>query len=267
LGDNALTGRIVIKGTVVRRKTVLTLVSISIILALIFGYVINNSLIQVTPTEPKIFVGVDIGFGNETVVYNIADTLEGYANLIILGSLTITNDTPTLTRVCDYLYEKGFYFIIYVGFAMEGYLPPRGPDQNFFNSTINKWGNKFLGAYFFDEVGGKQIDQEHPVVIEAQNFSDAANEYINLVNNYLVHYKTYFYGAPKLRLFTSDYALNWFDYLSGYDIVLGEFVANQSRQIAVAQNRGAANTLQHEWGIMITYSKGKLYGIPSTNIR
>jgi hypothetical protein len=41
--------------------------------------------------------------------------------------------------------------------------------------------------------------------------------------------------------------------LFGYNVVLGEFVGNQSRQLAVALCRGAASAQHMEWGTMITW--------------
>jgi hypothetical protein len=238
---------------ILKQKTAIAVSTGLLIIALLFAFVGANLLTNETTSKPQVFLGVDVAFGDEDTVYTIANAVSGYANLIVLGSLTVTNDTEVLTRVCDYLYQKDFYFIIYVGFATEGYLPPRGPDQQFFNNTINRWDNKFLGAYFFDEAGGKQIDQNHPVVFRADNYTQAAKNYVYDINNYLVHYATYYYDAPQMKLFTSDYALYWYDYLSSYDVVFGEFVGNQSRQITVALNRGAAHTLDKEWGIIITY--------------
>ena len=54
-------------------------------------------------------------------------------------------------------------------------------------------------------------------------------------------------------MFTSDYALQWFDYQSGYDVVLTELGWNQSTTQAIAQARGAANLYGKDWGAMITW--------------
>jgi len=56
------------------------------------------------------------------------------------------------------------------------------------------------------------------------------------------------------HLFTADYALYWFDYEAGYDVVLGELGWNYSRQLNVALCRGAATIQNKEWGIMITWT-------------
>ena len=55
------------------------------------------------------------------------------------------------------------------------------------------------------------------------------------------------------RIFTSDYALYWFDYKANYTTVFGEFVGNQSRERHIALCRGAAETFDKDWGTIITW--------------
>lgn len=222
-------------------------------------------------SRPDLFVGVDIGYGDEDVVYKIADAVAGYSNLIILGSLNVTTDPPKLIRVCDYLYQKGFYFIIYVGFSATGYLPPRGQDAEFYNRTAGRWGDKFLGVYLFDELGGKQLDVDQSakplpigaipdLYIEKRNYVYVSEAYTASVIG-AATVSIQWYVPPYPKLFVSDYALYWYDYVSGYDTVFAEFVGNQSRQMAIALCRGAANTLSQnvghstgqEWGAIITW--------------
>ena len=202
--------------------------------------------------EHGVFVGVDVAYGDENDVIRVADAVAGYANLIVLGSLNLTMDTTKLTKACDYLYQKGFYFIVYVGFAKVEYLPPRGPDPQFFSRNAGRWGDKFLGAYFFDEVGGKQIDQANPIVNDALSNSHAAEIFVSGLIGPL-NISVTWYDPPHPKLFVSDYALYWYDYLGGYDAVFGEFVGNQSRQLTVALCRGAAKTFGKDWGVIITW--------------
>jgi hypothetical protein len=205
--------------------------------------------------DPPLYVGIDVAYDDEENVYKVADAVKGYVNLIVLGSLSVTTDTAKLTRVCDYLYNNGFSFIIYIGFNATSpqipYLPPKGPDAQFFTDGKQRWGNKLLGAYVFDEAGGKTIDSPHEIQY-AENYTDAAQQFVAHTNYFLANYSAY-YGSPNLELFTSDYALYWYDYVLGYDIVFGEFVGNQSRQLAVSLTRGAAKAMGKDWGTMITW--------------
>jgi hypothetical protein len=241
----------------IERQTALTITVSVFVFGLLFGLVGVELLTRTeTAKDPELLVGVDLGFGDENDVYRIADVTKEYANLIILGSLNVTNDTAKLTRVCEYLYQNGFYFIIYVRFR-PGIFPPRGPDSAFVQQAVSRWGNRFLGLYIFDEPGGKQLDylvtNPDKIVSRADNNSDAALHYVMSVNGFLLLYHDFYYDASDVNLFTSDYGLYWYDYLCGYNSVFGEFVGNQSRQLSVALTRGAANSLGKDWGVIITW--------------
>jgi hypothetical protein len=78
----------------------------------------------------------------------------------------------------------------------------------------------------------------------AQLFTNQPNRTITIVRSET---------NTTLKIFTSDYTLQWFDYQSGYDVVLTEFVSNQSETQAIAQARGAANLFGKDWGAMLTW--------------
>ena len=180
-----------------RGKNIITAVSaVFLIIGLLLTLLGAALLIKEVTYNADVFVGVDIGYGDEKDVYIIADAISGYANLIILGSLNVTTNTAKLTRVCDYLYQKGFHFIVYVGFAEQGYTPPRGPDPQFFTRAASKWGDKFLGVYLFDEVGGKLTDGAHSIdITAADNYSEAATIYTHHLNFYLGNVTQYYEPA------------------------------------------------------------------------
>ncbi len=209
-------------------------------------------------SKPDVFVGVDVGYGDANAVYTIANAVSGYANLIIIGSTEVTANTTALTNVCDYLYQRGFYFIVYMGLGNGTFFPPQGPTSTFFQVANSRWGTRFLGTYMFDEVGGKQLDfapnnPDRPARV-ASNFSNVAIQYFIGVQPYLSLYRDVYYSAPQMKLFTSDYALYWYDYASGYDVVFAEFLGNQSQnQIAVSLDRGAAKSQGKDWGAILTF--------------
>jgi hypothetical protein len=56
------------------------------------------------------------------------------------------------------------------------------------------------------------------------------------------------------QLFTSDYALYWWDYQSGYDVVFGELGSNNTAAQEIGLVRGAANLQDKSWGTIITWT-------------
>ena len=238
------------------RKAIIIISAILLVSGLLLAFLGVILFTNETARRPKTFVGVDVAYGDENDLYNIANAVSGYTNLIIVGSLNVTQDSSALTRVCDFLYQKGFYFIVYIGFAASPTsLPPNGPDSDFFTRNQGRWKDKFLGIYVFDEPGGKQIDLLNAKPAPAANSNtDAAIHYILGIESFLALYKNDYYGSPGLQLFTSDYALHWYDYLCNYDVVFGEFNGKQTRDLAVALTRGAAETMGKRWGTMITWS-------------
>jgi len=55
------------------------------------------------------------------------------------------------------------------------------------------------------------------------------------------------------NVFTADYALYWFDYLAGYDVLLAQVGWNHTLNQQIAQVRGAAKLQNKDWGIIITW--------------
>ena len=225
-----------------------------VVISTVVSLIVVEALFNKSSGEIDIYVGIDIGYGNEEDALGQIDKVSSYVNLIVLGSLNLTRDTEKLTRVCDHIYLKGLHFIVYVGFGEEAEAPPRGPDSQFFVNAMERYGDKFLGVYLFDEVGGKLIDGGHSVnVTAAKTYSEAAILYTHHLNYFLSNVSEYYLPA-RFPLYSSDYALYWYDYLSGYDVIFAEYVGNQSRQIATGLCRGAAKSLGRQWGVIITWS-------------
>ena len=84
-----------------------------------------------------------------------------------------------------------------------------------------------------------------------QNPSQAAEIFDNQPNRTITTVRSE--CISDLKMLTSDYALQWFDYQSGYDVVLTELGWNQSTTQEIAQARGAANLFGKDWGAMITW--------------
>lgn len=227
-------------------KYVLVAVLVAIIASTIFIAIVLQKI-----KAHDVFVGVEVGFDNFEDIARFVDEVKDYVNLIVIGSLNITTNATRLTMVCDYLYAKGLYFIPFM------FLTQHVDNADFFHIAKEKWGEHFLGVYLSDEPGGRQFDMpDHRIVYNAHNYTDAASKYVQALGSQIEYFLTKF-GKPNIKTFTADYALYWFDFKAGYDVVLAEFGWNFSRQLHVALCRGAAKMQNREWGAIITWTYRK----------
>jgi hypothetical protein len=205
----------------------------------------------------ELFVGVDAAYDNLQEIKLFVDEASPYTNTIVLGSTGITHNFSKLNEACQYIYDKGMYFMIYAH-------PIDDPKEllvqcQWMLDAKPRWGDQFLGLYAYDEPGGRQLDNATLKLLDnkdwfADNYTDASDKYVNALTLIINHtIKDQMCGAG-LPLFTSDYALYWFDYKSLYDVVFAEFGWNYSRQLNVALCRGAANVQNKNWGVMITWT-------------
>jgi hypothetical protein len=82
-----------------------------------------------------------------------------------------------------------------------------------------------------------------------RDYKSAGQVYVNTNKNDLMWLKN-----MSVPVFTSDYGLYWWDYLTGYDVVLAEFGWNHTATQDMALVRGAANMQNKNWGAMITWT-------------
>ncbi len=82
-----------------------------------------------------------------------------------------------------------------------------------------------------------------------QTYSQAADNFVKTQQTTLSAIR----NQSAVKLFTSDYALDWFDYEGGYDVVLAQLGWNQSTTQNIALVRGAADMQDKSWGAIITW--------------
>ncbi len=210
----------------------------------------SNANAATTNSQQNVFLGVDVSFESVPATEQLIDQVCNYTNLFVIGCYGNYNLTR-LSVLSQYVYDKGLSFIVYTD-------DPRYPSRQWLADAKNTYGDRFLGIYYFDEAGGKQLDQaSHPIVTKATSFNDAATKYVQIVNFFL-HNETYgisrnFAYPNEFPLFTSDYSLYWYDYAAGYDTVFAEFTMNYSQQLNLDLVRGAAASQNKDWGVMITW--------------
>jgi hypothetical protein len=229
-----------------RNAIVLAIVLISIISVSLFIFIERFN--HEPSSIPKFFVGVESAYGDAHEIKELVAKVRNYTNFFVVGLPEISLNQTMLNETCDYIYEAGLSFIVL-------FTGPRNYDYEphvWIGKATQKYGDKFIGAYREDEPGGKQLDNsEFRFVLEANNYSDAAENYTTAVNDHLVQENWLSSGAS---IFTADYGLYWFNYQGGYDVVLTEFGWNHSRPLHVALNRGAATMHDKDWGVIMTWT-------------
>lgn len=189
----------------------------------------------------------------------MVDEVKDYTNLFIIGTPDISINQTALNEACDYINASGLNFIVlftdstqYTQYYYDvGYSP-----FEWINDAKQKYGDRFIGVYRFDEPGGNQLDDGRAkMTFYAENYVDAAANYTNAYKSHLCLWKSYA-QAPEngVKFVTSDYGLYWFDYRSGYDVIFAEFGANQTQELTVGLCRGAAKVQGEDWGTIITWT-------------
>lgn len=191
-----------------------------------------------------------------------------------------------ITEVCDYAVAAGLHIIVnfgyydpYVTSAEEAFR--RWPWQHsWVEAAESRYANRFLGVYYDDEPGGITLDWNweqffanyssylsnggestlHKIyakIAEATASGTKPNDY-NLEATYFAEllaatFRVSSTDTPEVRTFTSDYALYWFDYLGGYDVLLAQLGWNHTIAQDIALIRGAARLQGKQWGAIITW--------------
>jgi hypothetical protein len=238
-------------------------------------------------SNEEFFFGVSFGGNTANEAKLLIDKVKGYTNFFLVNNWDISTNETALTEICEYAVNANMYVMVYFDFI---YYNVTGNIGSFYNATTwdvfgiipwhiawlnnarEKWGDKFLGVYLYDEPGGNQIDRGYwggnnvtrsgrPISTFANvsDYSDAANRFVTSISRSRSMQLLTNTSLPdainsKMPLFTSDYALYWFDYLAGYDTVFVELGWNNSRTQQIALCRGAANMQEKQWGAMITWT-------------
>jgi hypothetical protein len=214
---------------------------------------------KVSPSN-GVFFGVTFGSNSTSEAKLLVDKVKGYTNLFIVDSYPISTNETALNEVCDYAVGKGLNIIVYFSFVSHVIYPWQ---ITWVDNAKERWGDKFLGIYIFDEPGGKQIDLGawNNETSTFANFTTSLRDYDAAANIY----NTSLGGSQSMKdlkakgisAFTSDYALYWFDYQAGYDVVfaeLGETKGQHNKLQAISQCRGAANLQGKDWGAILTWT-------------
>ncbi len=242
------------------RKLPVVFASILIVLIVLSLIIALNAFSDQTQTPGRPFyVGVEYAYGNnQTAEFQISqiqalvNRVKDYTNLLVMGDVSLTFNQTALNEACDFIYNnsKLNFIILFTG-------------GNYYTYNIVQWmfeakdryGDRLLEIYKYDEPGGNQIDNTPSQLINETVISPDAS-YSAIADNYVgnLSYMVNFYkNLGHVNLSTSDYGLFWFDYNSNYTSIYAEFVGNESRERIIALDRGAAQASDRDWGAIIDW--------------
>ena len=216
--------------------------------------------------KPEVPVYFGVSFGGRTAAEAklLIDKIKDYTNFFLVNSWDLSTNETALNEVCDYSAESGLSFMVFFDFiSLHPDLVVYPWHRKWVTTAPERWGDKFLGIYIYDEPGGKQIDTglydefdydpRSKMYENVTSFSEAAEIFLKeLPRGYSFH----FLQNSNISKFVSDYALYWFDYLAGYDTVFVEIGWNHSTPTHIGLCRGAATVQQKDWGAIIVW-KGR----------
>ncbi len=134
------------------KKQALIAISIVIIATILLSALLILQTYSLT--EKPFHVGVTYCGSSVDEAKQLIDKVKTCTNLFVLQSGPLQENQSATVEICDYAVDNGLDIIVYYG----SYYSNRATVNNFLNSTLNRWGNNFLGLYYGDEPGGKMLD-------------------------------------------------------------------------------------------------------------
>ncbi len=261
------------------RVHVLSLVLVFILLVAAAA-LISYSQSSNNPKISSVYVGVAFGGNTTEQAKLLIDKTKTYTNLFILnaGRNTISSNRTAVEEICDYATNADLNIIVNLGIRT---------DENwqwqlqFFNSSKDRYGDRFLGVYYDDEPMGIPFDWDWPSVFrngseaykdpylpdlaplfqrvetanqtgqQPQNYDVEAQWFHDLLDQNRGHNDL---KANNITTYTSDYLLYWYDFLGNYDTIFAQIGWNPNLiDQQIAQIRGAATLQNKTWGTIITW--------------
>ena len=162
-----------------KKKVILAAAVLVIIIlsAAIFTLDYDNGM----PPNRNFYVGIEVAYGNYSDLKAVVDEVKGYTNLVVVGLPEVSINQTLLDLSCDYIAKAGLNFVVlftnltqYTNW--QNYTP-----AEWVTDAKERYGEKFLAVYRWDEPGGDQLDRsKYQEVKNASDYADAAAQYISV---------------------------------------------------------------------------------------
>jgi len=104
-------------------------------------------------SDPEIFyVGVTYCGESAEEAKLLIDRTKDYTNRFVLQSGPLQIAPDNITEIVDYAVSSGMYFMVFFGDNSQEEL------NAWLTTGKDQWGDRFLGVYYADELGGKMLD-------------------------------------------------------------------------------------------------------------
>ena len=248
-----------------------------ILLVLAAAFFISNEFAGKSLNGQEPFhVGVSFCGNTAAEAKLLIDIVNNSTNLLVIQSGPVSKNETSLNEIADYATGKGLDIVVFFGWfdRNESWQIP------WLNYATQRFGSRFLGIYYYDEPGGIQLDidniawghffssyvrrfensslyQTHSEGIDQFINGSLNRDYASAAKVYVDSFKRYsdlqVLKNHSIPIITSDYALYWYTYKGGWDVLLTQLGWNNSIQQEIALVRGAAKMQNKEWGAMITW--------------
>jgi hypothetical protein len=191
----------------------------------------------------------------------LLDSITGYIVSKVSGVTTVIKQDGTRIN-----YEQNGSVSIQTSDNTSVYYMPNGTIQLTMNAELPNRSSYLIeanGTVLLLDKNGKAISQisntnELPKIepydqIIAQRPFQTYDEVANSLVNTCQNTTGWLHSQTSVKVFTSDYALYWYDYLGGYDVVFAQIGWNHTETQDIALARGAANLQGKDWGAIITW--------------